>query len=599
MIELYTLSNLLIPYANIPIITGNISAERNGYYKLTFSILSRYIKEKQIVITPNTIFKVDGFFYVCTDTGNNDGTKVELTFNAELIQTQILMFTLIEDLTYDNATALEVLDRLLEDTILEVGECDDFGAFEFKVEKNNAQYALSQLLEKTGGEISYEGLKVNIKASIWQGDSKTLIKGRDFTTLSESTDISNVITRIHYKSTSGDMSGIVDSINIDKYPIIRSGHKEFDTEDATLLSELANGYLSTVDIPACSISISIPKIRRMSLELCETVKIHNTLLNENITYKVVGYSKSLNGGEDTYQLGERKKDFTDIENMINEQAEEVVQEVVQNVIVEVIEQEVISANTAHILNAWIRDLNVEYLETNFEALDVRKPYPEEGIRNFIRIKDERIDFVTQTLSDTETQDYLNKDGDQIYYTAIDDHIQAYKFFTITSPSNIYQDLTDDQVDKFKVKVRKIVSESIKASFDFGVIGDTQYPLMRWGRGTDVDGATDKGQGFIYKDLDGLVFKYVTSSGTIHQIKLGEKGIEGIPLGGETIIQNINMGGLIEIPGQALTKASFSDKSITVEHGEITTTFNWTKDAQGRIKELYNSQTGLTVPISWE
>lgn len=598
MIELYTLKDLVIPYAKIPIVSGSTSAERNGYYKLTFSILSRYLKENQIVINQNTIFKIDGLFYVCTDTGNNDGIRVELTFNAELLQTQVLMFNFIESLSYESTTAVEILSSLLAGTILELGECDDFGTFEFKVEKNNAQYALSQLLEKTKGEISYEGLKVHLKTSIWQGDSRTLVKGRDFTTLSESTDVSDVITRLYYKSSSGEVSGVADSPNIDKYSFVREGYKEFEGDDAALLSVLASGYLSTVDTPSCSISISIPRIRKLSLALCETVKLYNTLLNEDLIYKVVGYTKSLTGADDTYQLGERKKDFTDIEQMINDQAQEVVQEVVQNVIVEVIEQEVISANTAHILNAWIRDLNVEFLETNFEALDVRKPYPEGGIHNFIRIKEEQIDFVTQTLSNTETQDYLNKDGDQIYYTAIDEHSQAYKFFTITSPTSIYQDLTGEQVNKFKVKVRKVLSESIKASFSFGLIGDTQYPLMRWGVGTDASGVSDKGKGFIYKELDGLVLKYITSTGTTHQIKLGENGIEGLPAGGETIIQNINMGGLINIPGKALTKASFSSTGLTVEHGETTTTFTWTKDAQGRIKTLYNSQTGLTVPVSW-
>lgn len=285
--------------------------------------------------------------------------------------------------------------------------------------------------------------------------------------------------------------------------------------------------------------------------------------------------------------------------MIDDKTEEVAQEVVQNVIVEVVEQEVITANTAHILNAWIRDLNVEFLETNFDALDVRREYPEGGIRNFIRIKEEQIEFVTQTLSETETQDYVNKDGNQIYYTAIDEHPQAYKYFTITSPISIYQDLTEKQVDGFKVKVRKVVSESIKAAFAFGLIGETQYPLMRWGIGTDGSGETDNGKGFIYKELDGLVLKYITSKGVTHQIKLGENGIEGIETGsGEKIIQNINMGGLIEIPGQALTKADFTESGLNVEYGETKVSFTWTKDSEGRITSLYNSQTGLTVPVSW-
>ena len=599
MIKLFTIDNLVDSYANVPVINGNISGERNGYHKLSFSILSKYLKQQNIVINQKTIFQVDGLFYVCTDAGNSDVEKIELSYNAELLQTQILMFKFIDTIELTSTSIVEVLSLLVNSTILEAGDCDNISSFDFQISKNNAQYALSQLLEITKTEVTYNGLKINIKKANWQDDIKTLTKGYDFTTLDESTDVSDVITKLHYKNTKGDLSGFIVSSSAGKYGFTREGYQEFDADDIGTLNTLSKEYLATIDQPSCSISISIPKVRKLNLSLCELVKLHNTLLDEELIYKVVGYNKSLTTSADTYQLGQRKKDFTDIEQLFNEKAQEVVQEVVQNVIVEVIEQEVISANTAHILNAWIRDLNVEFLETNFEALDVRQPYPEDGLRNFIRIKEEQMEFVTQSLSETEVQDYHNKDEDQLYYTAIDDHVQAYKYFTITSPTSIYQDLTEEQVNKFKVKTRKILSESIKATFTFGLIGDTQYPLMRWGVGTDPSGSSDKGKGFIYKELDGLVLKYVTSTGTTHQIKLGENGIEGIEAGGgETIIQNINMGGLIEIPGVALTKASFSESGVSLEHGEIKTTFTWTKDSAGRITTLYNSQTGLTVPVSW-
>ena len=63
MIELYTLENLIIPYASIPITNGSVTGERNGYYKLSFSILSKYLKEQNISINQKTIFKADGRKY--------------------------------------------------------------------------------------------------------------------------------------------------------------------------------------------------------------------------------------------------------------------------------------------------------------------------------------------------------------------------------------------------------------------------------------------------------------------------------------------------------------------------------------------------------
>ena len=72
---------------------------------------------------------------------------------------------------------------------------------------------------------------------------------------------------------------------------------------------------------------------------------------------------------------------------------------------EVIEQKVIVAEVAMIQNCWINELSVEFLETNFAALDTRQPYPPNGVRNFFRIHDEIHEHVTQVLSETEVEEY--------------------------------------------------------------------------------------------------------------------------------------------------------------------------------------------------
>lgn len=590
MIELYRLESLNASYSKVPINGGSISGERNGYHGLSFSILSKYLKQHNIIIDHNTIFKADGLFYVSADISNSDTEKIELTINAELLQIQLLMFKWIDMLDLSSTTLSGALSQILSGTIFQVGTCDDVGTFSIKVEKNNAQYALSELIKQTDTEVVYDGLTISLRNSNWQDNPTSLKKGHDFTTLSENTDVSDVITRLFFKSTSRELSGVIDSPYASKYSFIREGYQEFEGDNIGILESKAAEYLSTVDKPRCSISISIPKVRKISLFLGQTVTIHNTLLNEEVIYKVVGYNKSLTKESDTYQLGERKKDFTDIQQIVSQE----VQEIAPEVIVEVFHKEVISANTAHLLNVWIRDLNVEFLETNFDALDIRKPAPEGNVRNCIRIKEEEIEFITQSLSDTEAMDYKNKDGDQIYYTAINSQPDAYKYFTITSPTSIYPSLTAEQIEAFKVKVRKVLTESIKASFKFGTVnGTTQFPLMVWGAGTDSSGSTDKGKGFIYKELDGLILRYVTSTGLTHQIKLGENGIEGIPTG-----EIIDIGGLIELPGDALTKASFYSNGMLLEHGTIKTGFSWTTDGAGKIISLKNQKTNVTVPISW-
>lgn len=584
MLELYHLENLERPYAKVPVISGRISAERNGYYQFSFSLLNHYLESHHMIINQKTVFKVNGLFYCCTECGNSDTEKIMKNYKGELLQTQILMFRYIAKMDLKSTSLLEVLTVLLDGTLLEVGACDAISGFDFTVENNNAQYGLDQLLKLTDTEVAYEGLRINIKRRLVNGE-KILIKGKDFNTLEEQTDISEVVTKLYYQSTDEKLSGVIESEFIGDYAVVREGYKAFEADNKMALLSMAQAYLATIDQPVCSISISIPKIRRLSLELCEWIQIHNTLLDKTVTYQVVGYQKSLTNQDDTYQLGQRKKDFTDIEDILEEKTEKIA----KNMIIEVMEHEVISANTAHILNAWIHDLNVEFLETNFDALDSRKAYPEGGIRNFIRIQEEQLEFVTQTLNAVETEDYINKDGQQIYYTAIEDNPQAYKYFTITSPTSMAPDLSEEDIEKFKVKIRKVESESIKAAFEFGKIDDTQYPLMRWGIGTDKTGKTENGKGFMYKELDGLVLKYITSSGIVHQIKLGENGIEGIPQ---------QTGGLISIPGQALTDAQFFSNGVTFKHGILETTFLWEKDSNGRITKLTNLSNNTAVTINW-
>lgn len=57
MIKLYTMDDLVAPYASVPIINGNISGERNGYHKLSFSILSKYLKQHNIRLSLKPSFK--------------------------------------------------------------------------------------------------------------------------------------------------------------------------------------------------------------------------------------------------------------------------------------------------------------------------------------------------------------------------------------------------------------------------------------------------------------------------------------------------------------------------------------------------------------
>lgn len=251
-----------------------------------------------------------------------------------------------------------------------------------------------------------------------------------------------------------------------------------------------------------------------------------------------------------------------------------IEERVFNQIVEVFETEVLAADTAHILNAWIRFLKVDMLETNFEALDPRISWPpgaEPFVRYFVRIAGITIQHIRATLSPTEIENYRTPSyrlpdgsmspGDQIYWTAIGDHPQAFKYFTITDPisvfvngvitvsggntitvtnrrvltnplppgveppedyEKIWRDLTSHEQEQvremFRVKVRSTLSESVRKTDAFEYInnpsgtGQTMIPKTIWGGGNHVDPSLTNGRGYQYKDWNGFNMTYTTRTG---------------------------------------------------------------------------------------
>lgn len=192
----------------------------------------------------------------------------------------------------------------------------------------------------------------------------------------------------------------------------------------------------------------------------------------------------------------------------------------QNVITEVIHNQVINVETAHILNAWIKNLFVEYVETNMDARLDRTTVD----RYFIRIEDVNEEMVEQKLDPTQIEDLLIPDprgnGNliNVYFTAIGDHKDAYRYFTITNPRDIHKDLTSSEVEAFKVKVKKRIAERVRYRKGFAKIRmndgtETVTPMELWGAGTDTTGLTDKGKTRIFKDQVGYTIQQIYETST--------------------------------------------------------------------------------------
>ena len=532
MIKLYRLNNLEETYAEIPISEGYITSERNGANELSFSLPIKYLRENNIIIDCNTVFKVERNYYISKTINKSDVSLTRLKIEAELLITHILFNKFINEISFENATIKEIMEELLKDTICIVGECENIKT-DYKIEKTNLQAGLNQLLELTQCEIKYDNLTINVKQNVEGIEITELKKGIDMTIVNEETDITNVITRLHYCNSNG-IQGTVDSNLIKNYDVIKEGYKELEGNSVDEITNKAKEYLNTVDKPVCNVTITIHKQQNPKIKLCKIVKINNSVINTDLEFKIIKYTKDLITGEIRCELGQRKKDLVDIQQMLLYEVKNSAKETIINEITNVVQNEVINVNTMHSLNAWIKNLYVNYVETNFDALDVRIKAPKDNMRHYIKIKEEEQLFISAKLSETETE-YLQIPNPQninekiyVYYTAIDNHKDAYKYFTITNPKEIYSDITDAQIDAFKVKVRKTIEEATKMQINFEEIPTNNgativVPLISLGAGT---GYGENGRAYIYKDIDELKIKYYDGKyGEIREISLNDNGIK--------------------------------------------------------------------------
>lgn len=175
----------------------------------------------------------------------------------------------------------------------------------------------------------------------------------------------------------------------------------------------------------------------------------------------------------------------------------------------IVNENVIKSDTMQAVWCFARYMLVQFMETNFDALDTTKAYNQ--LRKYIRIFDDNIKVIEAELSNTETEDYTDPNGQKLYWTAVTG-TNAHKFFTYTSPLTIAaserpEGLTDSEFEAlYTVKVRKTVAEYVKCSLGFPISANgTGEPELVFGTG---DGSGN-GKYYFVKDADSGRFVYTS------------------------------------------------------------------------------------------
>jgi hypothetical protein len=168
---------------------------------------------------------------------------------------------------------------------------------------------------------------------------------------------------------------------------------------------------------------------------------------------------------------------------------------------------------------------VQFMETNFEALDVNQQYKK--LRKYARIFDDNFKLIEAELSDSEVEVYKDPNGQKLYWTAVTGE-NAFKFFTYTSPLTIAASerpdgMSDEDFEAlYTVKVRKTVAEYVKCSLGFPLNDSgTGEPELVFGTG-DADG---NGKYRFVKDADSGRFVYTSrTDGKEYGVAIKDDGV---------------------------------------------------------------------------
>lgn len=151
---------------------------------------------------------------------------------------------------------------------------------------------------------------------------------------------------------------------------------------------------------------------------------------------------------------------------------------------------------------------------------------------------------------------------RLLYWADEEH-KTVTYETNESPVLIYQ---YDELEKAKITLEKNISND---EYDVKIVLGAGYGNKTF---------PDRGKAYIYKDVDGLLLKYIKANGDEEFIRLGENGTS--------------------LSHDILSALNFYSNGFIAEYGDTSVGYRWTKDGSGRITQLENIYTSEVVPVTW-
>lgn len=469
-----------------------------------------------------------------------------------------------------------VLERLLANTDWTVKTSSSFTSTDFYLKRGSIYSNIKNIINTWGGELDLNKRDISIKTKLGVSKSDIFNYSENNIKLSISEYTDTLVNKLYIygsngltiESINGGNKFLTDTASINVYGERVDEIILENITDVDFLKLRCQEELDKVKNPILGINVDVLDLNISDINLGDEIHLNDSDIGENNkTRRVYSISYNpLNRKISNYSLGGLTPNITTIFKKIKKdykKNDDIIKDVIKNLpnnegfisrVIDVTEEETLSANNAHLLNAWIQNLFIQRLRTNIWGKNTRNldlqllinQGETEAENNYIIIEDQYLKMVTETIDLTQEEALMIENPNPIlenmvnvYYTAIGEDEQAYKYYTITKPSTLNNNIPIEDNELYEVKVFKTKLNYLgnpeilnKMEFDF-LEGGNNEVRFKLGAG---DGTTETSNTFrIFKDVDNVALTYFNSNDEENSIKLNLNNVQvvnsSLPIGG--------------------------------------------------------------------
>ena len=574
------LNQSLVELATITVASSAVRTEKiNSDNILNFSIRTK--DAASAYINENNIAELDGDYFDIVYYKKEQQSDGKLMVTAECEHVSYRLNEETVDTFTEIGTPAEVLSAILSDTSFTVGTVNFTEAVTFSLQQAASRRALlMQFAAYVGGELEFNGFEISLLTQRGSSTPKALTTGKDITVISKAVNkrILDAEGNPQIAYTCGVYKGAalalgdVVTLNYTALNIsasLRVVSKSYDPYNPNNVAVEIGNFINALE----------DDIYRIQTTTVVKDKLyHGCRIGPEHGFECIRSDKKARAYMNSTNLALQAGDGTG-ENWRNKLYYDLDPETGEAELyfggkfnVEAVASNTTITQVLYATEGRIARLTVDHLLTgDFLSGD---PYI-----YFIEVKDQYLKFIEGTRTDTQVQ-YTDEDEQPLYWDSAD-----HNYMTPTKtewPVMVY--------------VYTLLTK-LEMNFE-NDSGGTPVPAIVLGAGAGVEGHPEYGKGYIFKDTEGLLLKYITSAGKELTAYLNEDGIEIKNVTSDDEESTISMTDFVDAKMRRIEDVTIDktlgEVSVLMEGETVPETIDYTEDADSI---TYTWPDGHTATVS--